>query len=80
MKVLIGITQNLDSVKNELSNHDKYLGISTETGPLKTKGEAEHWKNFMMQRRENYEEIQANSTTKNDAVWFGFTVESPILH
>ncbi len=80
MKVLIGITQDLDLARNELSTRHKGLGASTDAGPFKSKEDAENWKKFMINRRENYEEIQARSTAKGDALWFGFTVENPILH
>ncbi len=80
VKVLIGITQNLDSAKTELSTKFKGLGASTEVGPFRTREEAEKWKQFMMNRRDNYEEIVQQASGGQDSQWFGFTVESPKLH
>lgn len=80
VKVLIGITQDLDSAKNDLSRRYKGLGTSTEVGPFKTKEEAEKWKQFMMNRRDNYEEIVQQASGAQESQWFGFTVESPKLH
>ena len=79
MKVLIGITQDLDSAKNNLSARFKGLGTSTEAGPFKTREDAENWKKFMMETRENYEEIRSQASAK-DEFWFGFTFESPVVH
>ena len=80
MKILIGITQDVDGVKNTLSDQYKGLGTSTEAGPFKTREEALNWQNFMMNRRDNYEEINIQPAPQGDAYWFGITVESPILH
>ena len=80
MKVLIGITQDLDSAKNDLSAKFKGLGTSTEAGPFKTREDAENWKKFMMDRRENYEEIRSQASAAKDAIWFGFTFENPVVH
>ncbi len=80
MKVLIGITQDLDSAQNDLLTRYKGLGTSTDAGPFKTREEAEHWKNFMVNRRDNYEEIQTESSASTGAMWFGFTVESLVVH
>ena len=80
MKILIGITQDLDAIKNTLSAQYKGLGTSTEAGPFKTREEALNWRNFMMNRRENYEEIKTQPTSTTEAYWFGLTVESPSLH
>lgn len=80
VKVLIGITQDLDSAKDDLLANHKGLGTSTEVGPFKTKEEAEKWKRFMMERRDNYEEIVQQASGAQNDQWFGFTVESPKVH
>ncbi len=80
VKVLIGITQDLSSAKNELTANHKGLGAATEVGPFKTKEEAEKWKTFMMERRDNYEEIVQQASGGQEGQWFGFTVESPKVH
>lgn len=79
MKVLIGITQDLDAARSDLAKKFKKLGTSTEVGPFRTKEEAESWKSFMMNRRENYEDISAPVAPGKNTLWFGFTVESPVL-
>ncbi len=80
VKVLIGITQDLDSAKTDLTSRYKGLGTSTEVGPFKTRDEAEKWKQFMMERRDNYEEIVQQASGAKDSHWYGFTVESPKIH
>lgn len=80
MKILIGITQDLDAVKNSLYSQYKGLGAATEAGPFKTRDEAMNWQQFMMNRRDNYEEITTPQAPAGDAYWFGLTVESPALH
>lgn len=80
MKVVICITQNLDSAKNDLYSRYKGMGTTTETGPFKTREDAEKWKDFMVNRRDNYEEFQDQSPSSTDAMWFGYTVEIPVLH
>jgi hypothetical protein len=80
MKVLIGITQNLDSAKDNLTASFKGLGTSTEVGPFKTREEAENWKEFMLNRRDDYQEIQPQTSTHQDGRWFGFTFENPAVH
>jgi hypothetical protein len=79
MKILIGITQDLDAVKKSLHAQYKGLGASTEAGPFKTRDEAMNWQNFMMNRRDNYEEIKVDQAPGGDAYWFGLTVESNTL-
>ncbi len=80
MKVLIGITQDLDSAQNNVISNFKGLGAATDAGPFNSKEEAEKWKNFMMNRRDNYEEVQSQISTTKDGSWFGFTFESNVLH
>lgn len=80
MKVLIGITQDLETAKSDLIHKFNKLGNTTEVGPFKTREEAESWKIFMMKRRRDYEEVALQAAPAEDALWFGFTVESPILH
>lgn len=82
MKILIGITQDLQATKKTLSAQYKNLGVSTEAGPFMTKEEALNWQAFMMKRRDNYEEIKAQSlqTSAGEGLWFGITVEKPKLH
>ncbi len=80
MKILIGITQDVDGAKNHLATEHKGLGTSTEAGPFKTRDEAMNWQNFMMNRRDNYEEIKLQPASPTDAYWFGITVESPVVH
>lgn len=80
MKVLIGITQDLDSTKNDLTSNYQGLGTSTEVGPFKTKEAAEDWKKFMMTRRDNYKEIPPYATVHSNRGWFGFTFENPVVH
>jgi hypothetical protein len=80
MKIFIGITQNVDGVQDTLSAQYKGLGTSTQAGPFKTREEALNWQNFMMNRRDNYEEINLQQGSVSDAYWFGVTVESSTLH
>lgn len=80
MKILIGITQDVEATKNKLSAQYKGLGTSTEAGPFKTRDEALNWQNFMMNRRENYVEIKTSSPSGSEAYWFGITVENPEIH
>ncbi len=80
MKILIGITQDLDTAKNTIAAHHKGLGTSTEAGPFKTHEEALNWQDFMMNRRNNYEEVTISSETDSDAYWFGITFESSEIH
>jgi hypothetical protein len=80
MKILIGITQDLDATRNRLSTQYRGLGTSTEAGPFITKEEAINWQNFMMKRRDNYEEIKTQSTAAGGTHWFGITVESHKIH
>jgi len=80
VKVLIGITQDLETAKSDLTHKFNSLGNTTEVGPFKSREEAENWKTFMMKRRQNYEEIASQAAPAEDALWFGFTVESPVLH
>lgn len=80
VKVLIGITQDLDSAKKDLTSHHKGLGAATEVGPFKSREEAEKWKAFMMERRDNYEEIVQQASGGKEGQWFGFTVESPKMN
>ena len=77
MKILIGITQNVDATRKSITSQHKCLGTSTEAGPFKTREEALNWQNFMMNRRDNYVEIKTSSPTVSEAHWFGITVESP---
>jgi len=80
MKILIGITQNVDATKESITAQHKDLGTSTEAGPFKTREEALNWQNFMMNRRDNYVEFKTSSPVSSDAYWFGITVESPEVH
>ncbi len=80
MKILIGITQNVDATRKTITNQYKGLGTSTEAGPFKTREEAINWQNFMMNRRDNYVEVQTSSPTSSEAYWFGITVESSEVH
>jgi len=80
MKILIGITQDVEATKNKLSTQYKGLGTSTEAGPFKTKDEALNWKNFMINRRDIYVEIKTSAPSGSEAYWFGITVESPETH
>ncbi len=80
MKILIGITQDVDGVKERLEAQYKGLGTSTQAGPFKTREEALNWQSFMMNRRDNYEEIKIQQGSKAGAYWFGITVESDVLH
>lgn len=80
MKILIGITQDLDATKNTLSLLYKGLGTSTEAGPFKSREEALNWQEFMMNRRDNYQEITTQTSSSDEAYWFGITVESPKIH
>lgn len=75
MKILIGITQDVDAVRKSLAAQYKGLGVATEAGPFKTRDEAMNWQNFMMDRRGDYEEIKIPETPVGDAYWFGLTVE-----
>ena len=80
MKILIGITQDLNAIKNTLSANHRGLGTCTEAGPFRTREEALNWQNFMMNRRDNYEEIKTQPASTGEAYWFGITVESPKVH
>ena len=80
MKILIGITQDVEATKDTLSAQYNDLGISTEAGPFKTQAEAVNWQSFMMNRRDNYVEIKTPSPSRSEAYWFGITVESPENH
>lgn len=80
MKILIGITQNVDATRQSITSQHRDLGTSTEAGPFKTREEALNWQNFMMNRRDNYVEFKTSSPTSSEAHWFGITVESPELH
>ena len=80
MKILIGITQDVNATRNTLSSRYKGLGTSTEAGPFKTREEALNWQSFMLNRRDNYEEISSQESSEKDAYWFGMTVESPEVH
>jgi len=80
MKILIGITQNVDATKESITTQHKGLGASTEAGPFKTREEALNWQNFMMSRRDNYVEFKTASPTSSESYWFGITVESPEVH
>lgn len=80
MKILIGITQDVDATKKSIAGQYKGLGTSTEAGPFKTKDEAMNWQNFMMNRRDIYVEIKTSSPSKSDAYWFGITVEKPEIY
>lgn len=82
MKILIGITQDLQATKQTLAAQYKNLGASTEAGPFITKEEALNWMAFMMKRRDNYEEIKAQSleTSAGETLWFGITVEKHFHH
>ncbi len=80
MKILIGITQNVDATKESITAQHNGLGTSTEAGPFKTREEALNWQNFMMNRRDNYVEFKTASPASSEAYWFGITVESPEVH
>jgi len=80
MKILIGITQNLDATKESITTQYEGLGPATEAGPFKTREEAMNWQNFMMNRRDNYVEFKTASPANSDAYWFGITVENPETH
>lgn len=80
MKILIGITQDVSATRDKLSNRYNGLGTSTEAGPFKTREEALNWQNFMVNRRDNYEEIANKEAPASDAYWFGITVESHGVH
>ena len=80
MKILIAITQDITAARNSIANQYKGLGATTEAGPFKTRDEALNWQNFMMNRRDNYEEIKLKEKSGHEAYWFGITAESPILH
>jgi hypothetical protein len=80
MKILIGITQNIDATRKSITTQHQDLGTSTEAGPFKTREEALNWQNFMMNRRDNYIEFKTSSPTSSDAYWFGITVESLESH
>ncbi len=79
MKVIITITQNVTSVKNQLSSKFNGTGSITEAGPFKTEAEAQNWKEFMMNRRDNYEEMQFQSSVASEAYWFGITMEGQTI-
>jgi len=80
MKILIGITQNVDAAKKSITAQYKVLGTATEAGPFKTREEALNWQNFMMNRRDNYVEFKAASPVSSENYWFGITVENPETH
>ncbi|MCI5145576.1 MAG: hypothetical protein D3923_08590 [Candidatus Electrothrix sp. AR3] len=80
MKVLIGITQDLDSAQDAVTEQFKGLGTSTNVGPFSTKAQAEEWVCFMKNRRNNYEEIEPKNTQGKDEGWFGFTFELNTVH
>lgn len=80
MKILISITQNVDATKKIIATLYKDLGISTEAGPFKTREEALNWQDFMMKRKDNYEEIKTPVASTSEAYWFGVTIESPNTH
>lgn len=80
MKILISITQDVDATKKIIATQYKALGISTEAGPFKTREEALNWQDFMMKRKDDYEEIRTPVASTSEAYWFGVTVESPKTH
>lgn len=80
MKILISITQDVDATKKTIAAQYKDLGISTEAGPFKTREEALNWQDFMMKRKDDYEEIKTSSASANEAYWFGITVENHQAH
>ena len=80
MKILISITQNVDATKKIIATQYKGLGISTEAGPFKTREEALNWQDFMMKRKDDYEEIKTPAASTSEAYWFGVTVESLQVH
>ena len=80
MKILISITQNVDATKKIIATQYKGLGISTEAGPFKTREEALNWQDFMMKRKDDYEEVKTPVASPSDAYWFGVTVESLQVH
>ncbi len=80
MKILISITQDVDTTRKSIAAQYKNLGTSTEAGPFKTREEALNWQNFMMNRRDNYVEFKTASPVASDAYWFGITVENPEAH
>ncbi len=80
MKILIGITQNIDATRKSITAQHKDLRTSTEAGPFKTRKEALNWQNFMMNRRDNYEEFKTACPASSEAYWFGITMESSEVH
>jgi hypothetical protein len=80
MKIFIGITQDVDAAKKIIAARYKDLGTSTEAGPFKTRAEALNWQDFMMKRKDDYEEIKTLSSSASEAYWFGITVESSQIH
>ncbi len=80
MKVLIGITQDLDAVKNAVQAKFNGLGTATDVGPFESREKAEEWMQFMRNRRDNYEEIGGPEEMPQDGTWFGFTYELYTVH
>ncbi len=80
MKILIGITQDIDATKKNIATQYKGLGTSTEAGPFKTREEALNWQDFMMKRKDEYTEVATASPAASNAYWFGITVEEHQTH
>jgi hypothetical protein len=75
MKLLIGITQDLDLTKSNISEKFDHLSEPVEVGPFKTKDEASGWVKFMMDRGTDYEEFVTAETGSLNKPWWGVIFE-----
>ncbi|MCI5211104.1 MAG: hypothetical protein D3910_20480 [Candidatus Electrothrix sp. ATG2] len=80
MKILIGITQDLDAAENAVQAKFKDPGTATDVGPFKSKKQAEEWMRFIRNRRDNYEVIEGQEDVPQNGTWFGFTYKVSTVH
>ena len=75
MKVFIGITQNPQEADMQICQKFSESGGQTVVGPFMSSKEASDWMDFMIGRKDDYEQITLTSSSANGGTWYGITVE-----
>lgn len=75
VKIIIGITQEPEKLKEFVSQHYGETGSLTEVGPFLSKIEALNWMVYLKSVIGNIDEIIPELQSGQESIWYGFTYE-----
>ncbi|WP_028583885.1 hypothetical protein [Desulfogranum mediterraneum] len=75
MKIVIGITQDPAAIEAIFSRNQGAPESLTKVGPFLSLQEANSWLDYLKSRLGAFQGIEPEPTSRDDAIWYGFSFE-----